>query len=114
MAMRFLSADWHGDDVLVRFSQSRLADGKIAEDTFDEFVSLIDKFPRKTFLVDFSNVKFISSAALGMLIRVNKLIRAGDGSLTLINVNSMLCKVFELSCLDKTLAIQPADPSTGS
>ena len=56
--------------------------------------------PRKV-IFDFSNVEFMDSAGIGMVLGRYKVIKMIGGSLELINISPMLKKIFEMSGITK-------------
>ena len=61
-------------------------------------------FPRKV-IFDFSDVSFMDSAGIGMLLGRYKIIRMLGGQLELINVNRQIEKVFEISGILRIIPI---------
>ncbi|HJT75621.1 MAG TPA: STAS domain-containing protein, partial [Gemmataceae bacterium] len=62
----------------------------------------------RTLVLDFGNVRSLSGAALGTLLRLNRKMRAAGGRLALRDVNAELYAVFELTRLTTLLDIDPA------
>ncbi len=56
-------------------------------------------------VLDFGNVRFLSSAVLGLLIRISKRIYERDGRLKLCNINPKIYEVFKITRLTKTFDI---------
>ena len=56
-------------------------------------------------LLDFTHVKNITSAELGMLVGLHKSIRASGGRLTLFNLNDQVFEVFAITRLETLLEI---------
>jgi len=56
-------------------------------------------------VLDFGNVRFLSSAVLGLLIRISKRIYEMDGELKLCNINPKIYEVFKITRLTKTFDI---------
>lgn len=56
-------------------------------------------------ILDFRNVRFLSSAVLGLLIRISKRIYERDGRLKLCNINQKIYEVFKITRLTKTFDI---------
>ena len=56
-------------------------------------------------VLDFGNVRFLSSAVLGLLIRISKRIYERDGELKLCNINPKIYEVFKITRLTKTFDI---------
>ena len=61
-------------------------------------------FPRKV-IFDFSNVAFMDSAGIGMLLGRYKVIKMLGGQLELMNVNKQVEKVFEISGILKIIPL---------
>lgn len=56
-------------------------------------------------VLDFGNVRFLSSAVLGLLIRISKRIYEREGELKLCNINPKIYEVFKITRLTKTFDI---------
>ena len=56
-------------------------------------------------VLNFANVTFMSSAVLGLLVRVHKRVRERGGQLKLRNLDPSLQKVFEITQLTKVFDI---------
>jgi len=60
---------------------------------------------RSSMLLNFSEMKIMSSTFLGLLAKVQKRIQEKRGELTLINVDPKILQVFRLTRLDKVFKI---------
>lgn len=60
--------------------------------------------PRKV-IFDFSNVTFMDSAGIGMLLGRYKLVRMLGGSLEIVNINRQIKKLFEMSGILKIIPV---------
>ncbi|HWI21389.1 MAG TPA: STAS domain-containing protein [Baekduia sp.] len=58
-----------------------------------------------TIIVDLTQATFLDSTALGVLIGAVKRLRATDGGLSIVNVNSNIAKTFEITGLDQIFKI---------
>lgn len=56
-------------------------------------------------ILDFGNVRFLSSAVLGLLIRLSKRIYEHDGQLKLCNISPKIFEIFKITRLTKTFDI---------
>ena len=65
----------------------------------------ITRFMPRKVVFDFSNVSFMDSAGIGMVLGRYKMIKMLGGSLELTNVNSSVKKIFEMSGLTKICPI---------
>jgi len=89
----------------VQFVDRKILDeGKIAE-LRESLEPVIEKNGDGRMLLDFVNVEFMTSAMLGLLVRLNKKVRERGGGLGLCNVDPSIRKVFEITQLTKILDI---------
>ena len=82
---------------------------EIDESTTEKLRRKIDNeitrfLPRKV-IFDFSNVSFMDSAGIGMLLGRYKVIKMLGGQLELLNVNKQIEKVFEISGILKIIPL---------
>ena len=56
-------------------------------------------------ILDFCNVRFLSSAVLGLLIRVSKKVYERGGQLRLCGINAKIYEIFKITRLTKTFDI---------
>ncbi len=68
-------------------------------------IPVIEQAERINLILDFCNVRFLSSAVLGLLIRISKKIYERDGQLRLCNINPKIHKVFKITRLTKIFDI---------
>jgi len=87
-----------------------LMDEKILEETDilaleNSIMPLIETDSGINLVINFSNVEFLSSAVLGLLIRVSKKIYESAGQLKLYNIKPKILKIFRITRLDKVFDI---------
>ncbi len=58
-------------------------------------------------ILDFSKVQFLSSAMLGLLIRISKRVYQRDGQLRLCNISPKIYEIFKITRLTKIFDIYP-------
>ncbi len=85
-----------------------LTDEKILEDVDirgleDSIMPLIDG--EVNLVIDFSSVNFLSSAVLGLLIRVSKRVNENNGKLKLCSINPKIYEIFKITRLDEIFEI---------
>ncbi len=66
----------------------------------------ITRFMPRKIVFDFSNVSFMDSAGIGLLIGRYKLIKLLGGTAEIINANKIISKVLEMSGILKIIPIQ--------
>jgi len=86
------------------------ADRKILEEISinqigEELATLVEDHRPVNLLLDFRNVEHLSSAALGMLITLNKRVSGQKGQLKLSGINPQIFEVFKITRLHKIFEI---------
>lgn len=94
------------DDIIV----ATLTDEKILEESQiqaleSSFMPLIDQNGSIKLLIDFSNVKFLTSSVLGLLIRISKKVYESGGRLRLCCIQPKIYEIFKITRLDKIFEI---------
>ena len=94
------------DDVsVVEFVDKRILDEQNIQLIGDQLFELVDDLGKKKLLLNFANVEYLSSAALGKLMTLNKKVKQAGGELRLANIKSEIREVFSITKLDKMLKI---------
>ncbi len=97
---RLLIQNYAGVTV-VTFQEASILDSNVIDQIAEELYELTDKQHKKQMVLDFSNVKFLASHALGVLITLNKKVQAIKGTLALCSMRKDLMEVFKITRLDK-------------
>jgi len=102
---RRLEVEDRGDIAVVNFIDKKILDEQNIQLIGDDLFRLVDELGRRKILLNFSNVDFLSSAALGKLITLNRKVQAVRGSLILCGISKDIKEVFEITKLDKLFKI---------
>jgi anti-anti-sigma factor len=70
-----------------------------------ELLSVVKRNEDKRLILNFENVRFMSSAFLGLLVKVHKRLIEAGGRLQLCHLDPKIYKVFEITRLTKVLEI---------
>jgi len=105
-AHRRLEVSEVGDVTVVRFVDRKILDEANIQELGVELFQLIEEENCKKLLLNFSNVDFLSSAALGKLITLDKKVKAHDGKLKLSNIRPEIYEVFAITKLNKLFDIK--------
>lgn len=89
----------------VTFADRKILDELCIAELQDELSKLVDAEPGIKLLLNFGNVDHLSSAALGMLITLNKRVVAQNGKLKLSDINPQIMEVFKITRLNKMFDI---------
>ena len=95
-----------GDVTVVRFVDRKILDEANIQELGQELFRLIEEDRRKNILLNFSSVEFLSSAALGKLITLDKKVKAHSGKLKLSNIRPEIYEVFAITKLNKLFDIK--------
>jgi anti-sigma B factor antagonist len=93
------------DISVVEFTNNKILDESVLEDIRTTLSRLVDAASVPKLLLDFINVDYMSSAALGMLIDVNRRIREKNGQLRLSNIKPQIFEVFVTTKLNKVFRV---------
>ncbi len=93
------------DVTIVTFTEERIVDEEQIRELQESFEPSIEKNKDKELILNFINVKFMTSALLGLLVRIHKNVCELGGHLRLSNLDSNLRKVFEITQLTKVFEI---------
>jgi anti-anti-sigma factor len=95
-----------GDVTVVRFVDRKILDEGNIQEIGQELFSLVENEGRKKLLLNFGTVDFLSSAALGKLITLDKKSKAKGAKLKLSNIRPEIYEVFLLTHLYKLFDIK--------
>ena len=93
------------DIAVVTFKDKKILDEAVIQDVGDELFDLVDKQYKTKLLLNFENVEYLSSAALGKLITLNKRIKEENGELKLCNIIPEIFEVFRITKLNRLFEI---------
>jgi anti-anti-sigma factor len=94
--------------MVVRFTGSRVClDQDTVECVRHQLLDLVETPGAQELVLDFGNVHFVASLALGTLILMHKRLAAAGRHLTLCNLRPQVREVFATTCLDKLLNVKP-------
>lgn len=96
------------DDITITFKDSRLVMEEHLERIGTELIALAEQACDKWIILDFKNVKFMSSGFLGFLMKLQTTVSQSRGRLKLRNVSPEIFKVFKITHLHKILTIETA------
>lgn len=90
---------------IIEFMEVRILDQLAIDKIKTDILNMVAEAGVPKFIISFENVKYISSAVLGMLMTVNKHVMGKQGELRLSAIDKSLMEVFKLTRLDKILKI---------
>jgi anti-anti-sigma factor len=103
---RRLSVSDVNDVAVVRFVDHKILDESVIQELGQELFQLVEADNRKRLLLNFQQVEFLSSAALGKLITLDKKVKAHGGKMKLTNIRPEIYEVFAITKLNKLFDIR--------
>src|SRR3954452_9620391 len=91
---RRLEVEDIGEVTVVNFIDKKILDEQNIQKIGEDLFSLVDELGRKKILLNFSNVEYLSSAALGKFITLNKKVQTAAGKLVMFNIIDDIFEVF--------------------
>ena len=90
---------------VVEFNDRKILDELSIQELGDQLREVAESENAVRILLNFQNVQHLSSAALGMLITLNNLVKEKKGRLKLSNINPQIYEVFKITRLNKLFEI---------
>jgi anti-sigma B factor antagonist len=90
---------------IVEFADRKILEELSIQEIGEELDQLVESEPGIKLLLNFKNVDHLSSAALGMLITLNKKVKERDGALKLSDINRQIFEVFKITKLNRVFDI---------
>ena len=91
---------------VAKFIDKKILDENNIQMIGNQLFGLVDDDGRKKIVLDFSNVEYLSSAALGKLITMNKKVSEAGGNLRLCSIRKDIFEVFAITRLNKVFDIR--------
>jgi anti-sigma B factor antagonist len=97
-----ISVEYAENATIVTFTDEKILEEKDVQTLQESIMSVIESASGGINLIlDFCNVRFLSSAVLGLLIRISKKVYERDGQLKLCSINPKIYKIFKITRLTK-------------
>ena len=94
-----------GKVTIVEFTDRRILEELSIAEISEELGKLVQDQEKPKLLLSFSNVDHLSSAALGMLIKLNSEVKEKNGKLKLSDISPQIYEVFKITRLNKLFEI---------
>jgi anti-sigma B factor antagonist len=101
-----ISVEYAEKATIITFTDEKILEEKDVQAIQESIMSVIESATGGIKLIlDFCNVQFLSSAVLGLLIRISKKVYEHDGQLKLCNISPKIYKIFKITRLTKIFDI---------
>ena len=103
---RRLDIEEVGDVTVAKFVDKKILDETNIQIIGNQLFGLVDEDGRSKIVLDFSSVEYLSSAALGKLITMDKKVKKIKGKLRLCHIRPEIYEVFAITKLNKLFDIR--------
>lgn len=100
-----ISVEYAENATIIAFTEEKILEQSDINALQESMGSVIDLAERLNLVLDFRNVKFLSSAVLGLLIRISKKVYENNGQLRLCNIDGKIFQIFKITRLTKIFDI---------
>lgn len=95
-----------GEVTVAQFVDRKILDASLIQNLGEELFALVDSDQCERLLLNFSNVEFLSSAALNKLIMLDKKVKAKGGQIKFSDLRPEIREVFVITRLTQLFDIQ--------
>ena len=95
----------------IRIEDDRLVDPSVLSRMFDDLHALLSKTTEDRVILDFCNVQFMASSALGKLVQFQKKSKEYSAKVKLAGISKDIYEVFKITKLHKVFDIEKDEPS---
>lgn len=86
---------------IITFTSEKILEEKDIQNLQQTIIPIIDQSEQVHFILDFHNVQFLSSAVLGLLLRISKRIYEKNSTLRMCNINQKIYEIFKITRLNR-------------
>ena len=90
---------------IITFTNEKILEEKDIAALQQTIMPVIEQSEQVHFILDFSNVQFLSSAVLGLLLRTSKKIYEKNSTLRICNINQKIYEIFKITRLNNIFDI---------
>jgi anti-sigma B factor antagonist len=94
-----------GDILTIFLTDPKILDAPLIDQIHQDMLKILGETKQRNVVLDFREVQFLSSAALGMLILINKKCKEQKINLKLCNIKPEIAQIFKITGMNKVFAI---------
>ena len=113
MGGRGVKIDFSNEDKLLTFKLTEDIDQHTVEKVRRKMDNEIERYIPRKVVFDFSDISFMDSAGIGMVLGRYKLTKMLDGNLEIVNVNKSMKKIFDMSGVSRIITIVEGEKNEG-
>lgn len=90
---------------VMKFILPELIDTMEIDALMDRALKSLEETSRESWIIDLSDVAYLGSSMLGLMVNIRERIRQADGSLVLCGLSPQLLRIFHACCLERLFII---------
>src|ERR1700683_3632129 len=95
---------------VMKFNLPEWIDSLEIDGIMDQALRSLDQLAGERWIIDLSNVAYLGSAMLGLMVNLRERIRQGGGKLVLCGLSPALLRIFQACCLERLFTIVKTRP----
>lgn len=96
-----------GDVTIINFTTPSMLDSAEITRMADEMYALVEKQAKRKIILDFSTIKFLASQSIGVMLSLQKKLKAIKGKVVFCGLKPEVKKLFVLTGLEKVFEFYP-------
>ena len=100
-----ISVEYADNATIVTFVDEKILEEMDVQALQGSIMPVVEEAKRIKLILDFCNVRFLSSTVLGLLLRISKKVYEQDGQLRLCNISPRIYEIFKITRLNKSFDI---------
>jgi anti-sigma B factor antagonist len=100
-----ISVEYADNATIVTFVDEKILEEMDIQALQRSIMPVVEEAKRIKLILDFCNVRFLSSTVLGLLLRISKKVYEQDGQLRLCNISPRIYEIFKITRLNKIFDI---------
>jgi anti-sigma B factor antagonist len=100
-----ISVQYEAEAIIITFTDEKILEEADVRAIEQSLLAVIEQGEKLNLVLNFVNVKFLSSAVLGLLIKLSRRIYERDGLLALCGINPKIYEIFKITRLTKVFEI---------
>ncbi|MHC4666580.1 MAG: STAS domain-containing protein [Planctomycetota bacterium] len=100
-----VNVEYLGSATVITLADEKILEAEDIRVLQESITAVIEQAEQINLILDFRNVRFLSSAVLGLLIRISKRTYESGGQLRLCNINPKIHEIFKITRLTKIFDI---------
>jgi len=108
-----ISVEYAENATIIAFTDEKILEENDIKALQESIMSVIEDSKAINLILDFGNVRYLSSAVLGLLIRISKKVYESNGRLKLCSISSKIYEIFKITRLIRIFDIYEDVESAG-